>query len=452
MRTVTAADIDARLALDTPWCAGRPEPAEAMLPRRAFFESVRRRAERPGVTVLAGPRRVGKTVLARQIAADAATAGVPVAWASLESPLVSALPLDALVARFTAGQGAQAPLVVLDSVHRRPEWEAELAALPPGVRVLAVSALAPRTRPALVLPPLTFCEHLRLGGVERDLIEPMTFGRSGAGRTPVFVVRDIAALNGHFQRYLDVGGFPETVLLRPGGGDAAARLREELLPVLLHHDLPGLVGVGSSADLTRLFVLLARNNGREVSIEAIAEHAVLAKNTVRRYLDFLESAFLIHRMPRVHPEGGRFRRMRTFKVHLTAPGLHAALFGLPSPGGEERAALAESAVIGQWLAAPERPRLHFARLPEGMVDLVALDPESGRPAWACALPGTDESVGDPDAIGGLLRFAALNAPLRWIGATTGAVAALRAYDGVEVWHRPASQYCYEVGRRAADEA
>ena len=57
-----------------------------------------------------------------------------------------------------------------------------------------------------------------------------------------------------------------------------------------------------------------------------------------------------------------------------------------------------------------------------------------------------------EAVDALVRFAKLNAPLRWVGATTRTTAALKTHDGIEIWHRPAAQYCYEIGRRAADEA
>jgi len=461
MRILTETETMDRLALDNPWWGGgAPEADMAALPRRAFFEAFLRRLGRTEAApplVLAGPRRVGKTVLARQAIQrllETGTQAEDVAYAALDAPALQGMPLDRLVA-VMRGRAQGLGLVVLDAIQYVRGWEEQLpavAAAHPNARIVAItSGGARREAPAgcdeFVLPPLTFAEYLRLTGAERELIEPMFFGKG----TPMYVVHDVAALNARFLHYINGGGFPEALLLR-SHGDAARLLRTEVLGALLHQDLPGLAGIGGTAELNALFLLLARNTGREVSIEGIAERAGIAKNTIRRYLDYLEASFLIVRMARVHPEGGRFQRMRTFKIHLTAPCLYAALFGAVSPDDPVLPALAESAVVGQWLASKELARLHYARLPEGPVDLVSLSAESGRPSWACALAGTDAALVDGTTINGLIQFAKRNAPLRWVGATTHTLASLKPQDGVEVWHRPASQYCYEVGRRVADEA
>ncbi|HEY0833958.1 MAG TPA: AAA family ATPase [Azospirillum sp.] len=460
MRTLDEADVLARLALDNPWWrTGAVEADVAALPRRALFEAFFARVNRPADApplLLAGPRRVGKSVLIRQTVARLIDAGVDpraILYVPLDAPALHGVPLDRLVG---AARTPDRPgFLFLDGVHHLRDWEAAVAALAaaqPGLRIVASLAGggAPRPRDGVlfVLPPLTFCEYLRVTGAERDLIEPMFFGKG----PPMYVVRDVTALNERFVHYINGGGFPEAVLLRPAPGDAARHLRDGVLPALLHNDQPGLTGIASTPELNALFALLARNTGREVSIEAIAERAGIAKNTIRRYLDYLEAAFLIIRMGRVHPEGGRFQRMRTFKVHLSSPCLYAALFGPVAADDPLFPALAESAIIGQWLASADLPNLVYARLAEGAVDLVALSPDTGRPAWACALPGTDGSVDGDSTINGLIQFSRRNAPLRWIGATTRTQAALRPHDGVEIWHRPASQYCYEAGRRVADEA
>lgn len=84
------------------------------------------------------------------------------------------------------------------------------------------------------------------------------------------------------------------------------------------------------------------------------------------------------------------------------------------------------------------------------MDLIGLDADSLRPSWACALTGRDDSL-TGIGVEGLIAFARRNAPLRWLGAVTRTQAGLRRHDGLEVWHRPAGQYCYEVGRRVAEE-
>jgi predicted AAA+ superfamily ATPase len=477
MRVLSDADIAGRLALDNPWWRSADrEPDATALPRRAFFDSFFRCLTRPGPRplVLAGPRRVGKTVLLRQAVYRLMETGVPaasIAFIAVDAPVCHGVSLERLVTLARQATAMPEPgvpepgvpdpggVVILDGVHRRAGWETELAGLAsafPGLRIVAATACLPRPRgedgPAtlFVLPPLAFFEYLRLTGAERDLIEPMAFGRGG--RATITVVHDMAALNERFLHYLNAGGFPETVLLRPLHDDSGRLLRGVVLDALLHQDLPGIAGIGNPQELTALFALLARNIGREVSIEGLAEHGGIAKNTIRRYLDFLEAAFLIHRMDRLQPEGGRFLRMRSFRVYPACPSFHAALFGPIRADDAAFPALAATAIVGQWMASPEATRLYYARLPEGVVDLIGLVPGGDRPAWACAMPSTDQFLhGDP-AIRGLIQFARLNAPLGWLGATTRSQAGLRSHGGIELWHRPAAQICYEAGRRAAEEA
>lgn len=455
----TPSFLTERLALENPWWRGAGDP-DALLPRRDLFERLFRAVhERAGLVRLGGPRRVGKSVLIRQVVLRLLQAGLPpdgVAVVPWDAPALSALPLERLWAAVPPAGREGWRVLVLDGCQHRPTALAEalaLAAAHPDLCIVTVSALGGPAGADLVLPPLRFCEYLRLTGAEDELVEPVFLGR--AGRPGMYAVRDMAGLNRRFAAYINGGGFPEAVLLRQGG-DGGRILRERIADGLLRSDLPALCGLGDSAGLTALFVRLAGSSGQELTVEGLAEDTGLAKNTVRRYLDHLESAFLIVRMGRVHPAGERFRRMRSFKLHLTAPCLHTALFGPTAADSASFAALAEGAIVGQWLGSAERERLVFCRLAEGTVDLVGLSADDDRPVWACALPGSDESIAGENWIKGLIQFSMLNPGLRWLGATTRTTAALRPHplgDGrkVEVWHRPAAQYCYEAGRRIAAE-
>ena len=466
-------DARRRLLADNPQLTAPPgwrDPA-AFWPRRQIFDRVFNRLRdallRPDAAAplaLTGPRRVGKTVLLRQLADRLAETGAadPRAVLLLDAaaPALNGRDLVDAAGLLAAAAGEEPRVLLLDGAERRPDWPGELRRLRarfPQAALLAASALTPQGDDGaaglgglavMALPPLGFAEYLRLIGAEKNLLEPMRFG----GRT-MYAAPDPAALDRAFLAWLNGGGFPEIVLLPAashgaGGGTEAAGVR--LAGLMLDEGLAARRGVADPAELQALFVRLARNTGCESSVEELAAACGLAKNTVRRYLDYLESAGLLRRMPRVHPAGGRFRRMRTFKIHLTAPCLFAGLFGPVGPGHPALAALTETGVLAQWQGSAQQAGLHFARLPEGPVDLIGLDPDDGRPAWACALAGRDDSL-DGVGVEGLIAFARRNAPLRWLGATTRTKAGLRNHGGLEVWHRPAGQYCYEVARRVAEE-
>jgi predicted AAA+ superfamily ATPase len=97
------------------------------------------------------------------------------------------------------------------------------------------------------------------------------------------------ALNDAFWEYVNFGGFPK---------DAAMRV--------FHCDLAARSGIGDPRDLDKLFAILARNTASEVTIEKLVSAVGVAKNTLRKYLDFLEQAFLIRRLPRLDRDGKRF--------------------------------------------------------------------------------------------------------------------------------------------------
>ena len=109
----------------------------------------------------------------------------------------------------------------------------------------------------------------------------------------------------------------------------------------------------------------------EVSIEELAREAKIAKNTLRKYLDFLEGAWLIKRLHRVDKNAKRFQRAVAFKVYLTSTCWYSALFGPVYPGDAVYKRLVETAVFTQWLGAPERiSAMTYASWRSGKVDLV----------------------------------------------------------------------------------
>ncbi len=90
------------------------------------------------------------------------------------------------------------------------------------------------------------------------------------------------------------GSYPEVVTLRDN------KLREEYLRELiasyLFKDILALEGVRYADKLVRLLQLLAFQIGNEVSLAEIGRQLAMSKNTVERYLDLLEKAFVIFRL------------------------------------------------------------------------------------------------------------------------------------------------------------
>lgn len=111
MREISAPDIQARIGRDNPWWAesDRRTP-EAGYPRRVYFAPFKALALNFNVrraAVLLGPRRVGKTVMIKQVLHEAIADGFParnVLYASIDTPLYSSLTLEAAVVQFVCTQ------------------------------------------------------------------------------------------------------------------------------------------------------------------------------------------------------------------------------------------------------------------------------------------------------------------------------------------------------------
>jgi len=111
-------------------------------------------------------------------------------------------------------------------------------------------------------------------------------------------------------------------------GSAAAALKLRALP--------SLYGINDIQELNRLFATLAYNSGQEVSYEALSRTSGVAKNTIKKYIEYieyLEAAFLIVTVRRVDNNSKCFKRAVTLKVYLTNPSMRAALFEPVSDGG-----------------------------------------------------------------------------------------------------------------------
>jgi uncharacterized protein len=455
--------IARRLALDNPWWedVGAADPTLAW-PRRAYFAPlahlVRQSVQR--AVVLLGARRVGKTTLLRQLIHDATGAGDlgPVLYASVDAPTYSGLGLDDLLRLFEEVQPHDpraARLVVFDEVQYLPDWERHLKDLVdsyPQTRFVASgSAGAALKRKStesgagrftdFELPPLTFAEFLEFSNATDEVLDRS----SGSTR-----VLDIKRLNAHFVDYMNFGGYPEVVRNAAIRSDMERFVRNDIVQKVLLQDLPTLYGITNIPELNRLFTTVAYNSGQLISLEALSNNAGIAKPTIVKYLEYLEAAFLIVRMRRVDDTARRLQRERNFKVFLCNPSMRAALFGPLTAESEAIGALAETALVTQYLPAPLFSDLCFANWKRGEVDLVRVDPARQAPAWALEVKWSDGACSSENEWAPLMEFARKNG-LETIFMTSQTVSASSERGGIRRVVLPLAQLSYEIGRLAANQ-
>ncbi|SCA57205.1 conserved hypothetical protein [Candidatus Terasakiella magnetica] len=391
MQTYGVEAVKNRLLFDNPWWAlDEQTPQKFKLPpKRLFFKDFAHKIEQGEMgrsVVLSGPRRCGKTVMVRQMVArliETGTSPRHILLASLGAPTYWEAGLREILSLFIkrnqdTSEG-KTLYAFLDELQYMADWQEDLVEVAkefPQVRLIGVLSAGVSLPEELedndpgydisILPPLCFAEFLRFRGREQEL-----FGGDPAQHKLAFNQANLPALNKEFQYYINYGGFPESVLGKTQGAPSPLFVRDGMIDRLLHKDMASFYGINDLKGLSHLFALLAYNTGLEVSIEELARETKIAKNTLRKYLDFLESAWLIRRLHRVDKNAKRFQRAVAFKVFITSPSWYAALFGPVFPNDKVYPRLVETAVYSQWLGASHRiAALTYASWRGGKIDLV----------------------------------------------------------------------------------
>ena len=441
---------------------------------RAYFRSFKDLALNWNVhrsVILMGPRRVGKTVMLNQLIRQAVETGLSprhVLFASVDDPLLSGVALEQLLFLFedmTQHDHTDRRIVIFDEIQNLDNWEVHLKVLTdkyPNTRFIASGSAAATLRRRsqesgagrftdFFLPPLTFAEFLDFRNQAEKLIRP---NQTGQGLD--YATTDINLLNSEFVDYMNFGGYPETVLEQEVRQDAYYHLRRYVIDEVLNHDLAGLYGIQDIREVNKLLMTITFSSGQEISIDSISKNLGLARNTVIRYLDYLEAAFLIARVRRIDDTGRTFKRTSRIKVYITNPSMRAAFFGpLSEENGPEFGHLVETAVLGHYHQYDFRHSVHYARYNSGRkgsleVDFVRVDSGSLLPLEICEVKWSDRYAGNPARLVGLVDFAKKMRKQIPINALTRTVSSTNVYDGIKVRHYPCALYCYQVGLEAIE--
>lgn len=260
-----------------------------MITRRHYLETIRERLKSFPVVSVLGPRQVGKTTLAQEIAGEQ-----PSHFFDLED--VDAL---ARLAEPKAALERLEGLVVLDEVQRKPELFALLRVLADRKPVKARFLLTGSASPSLVR------------GVSESL----------AGRVALV---DVAGFNleevgeGEWRTLWWRGGFPLAFL---AATDAASRQwQEEFVRTLLERDMPQLGITIAAAALRRFWTMLTHYHAQIWKGSELARSLGASEPTMRKYLDLLSSTFMVRQLAPWHENVGK-RQVKAPKVYLRDSGL-----------------------------------------------------------------------------------------------------------------------------------
>lgn len=469
----TEKQIYNRLRIDNPWWQkGEIRADYKTLSPRAYLEIFFTLVWKSGVRrsiILMGPRRVGKTVMIYHTIQRLIDEGVPannIIYISVETPIYNAIDLESLMnmamsANGKSAVGTEQYYVFFDEVQYLKDWEIGLKSLIDtyyNIRFVASGSAAAALKKSSIesgagrfsdfsLPPLTFYEYIHLRHQEHLLKESSLMWNNH--RTHSFEATDIGQLNTTFIDYINYGGYPEVAFNTEIQADPGQYIRHDIIDKVLLRDLPSLYGISDVQELNSLFTMIAYHSGNEFSFESLSQNSGVKKDTLRKYLQYLEAAFLVKTIHRTDNTAKRYQREHNFKLYLTNPSLRCALFAPITADDDEIGSMVETAVYAQWI-----PRLGadiaYANWREGRntmgeVDIVGVNVAKQKPDWAVEVKWTDRYFEKPNELTSLRSFMTTNGLTQAL-VTTMSQSGLTSTEWGNLQFMPTACYAYIVGK------
>jgi predicted AAA+ superfamily ATPase len=472
---IPAHRIIERLRYENPWWVTKtiPETFKAMSKRLyfdLFFPHVLEEEVRRAV-VLMGPRRVGKTVMLFHCIQELVESKInpqKLFFVGIDNPIYVNLALEDILLLYQKAMSLNdlnGCYIFFDEIQYLKDWERHLKVLVdsyPETKFIVSGSAAAALKwystesgagrfTDFLLPPLTFQEYIHLKHLNHLMYDS---GIEYDGKSIVYsLTHDLKELNNEFLNYINFGGYPEVVLSERIQSDMGRFIKNDIVDKVLLRDLPSLYGIRDVQELNRFFTYLAYNTGNEFSYESMCRESGIKKDTLKKYLEYLEAAFLIKVLNKVGLNAKRLKRVTKFKVYLTNPSLRTALFSPVSETDPEMGNLVETAILSQWMHR-EQLDLTYARWKEGRaegeVDLVLVDGKNYKPVWGVEIKWSDRFFDKPKELKSLKKFCLEN-DLNAAVVTSINESGTQELDGVSLTFIPASIYTYNVGQNTLQQ-
>ncbi len=466
LNKVTKDQIIDRIKFENPWwITGQIEEDYNEMPRRLYFDLFAPLAYEKDIRralVLMGPRRVGKTVMLHHLVQDLLKNSVnpqKIVFITIENPIYNNYSLEDLFTYSKQASGmndSKEWYVIFDEIQYLKEWEVHLKSLVDSYRDTkfivsgsATAALKYKSNESgagrftdFMLPPLTFNEYIKLKDLERIII-PSQINWGGNIQT-FYSSTHIEELNKHFLDYINFGGYPEVIFSEKIQQNPGRYIRQDIVDKVLLRDLPSLYGIRDVQELNSFFTTITYNTGNEFSFETLNIQSGVPKILIKKYIEYLEAAFLVKQVKRIDQSGKRFKRENFFKLYLTNPSLRSALFSPLSPNDNLLGNMVETAIYSQWMHR-EWFTPWYARWQNGEVDMIGLSDQSLKPLWALEIKWSNRYYEKPSELKSLISFCK-RCKLKTALVTSIDKEGVIEYDGIKLHFVPASAYAYTIGR------
>lgn len=271
-----------------------------ILIKRAIYQTLEDHLSSKAITVIIGPRQVGKTTLAKKLQAFLKDQGRPTLFFNLdiEDDQRYFTSQEVLLQKIRLEAGSEHVTVFIDELQRKKNAGLFLKglfdqALPIKfvvtgsgsleLRANVSESLAGRKR-VFEIHPVSFIEYFHYRTNYRyEQKEKAYFELEGTG-----------AGFGLLQEYLSFGGYPNVIL--------AETIEEkkltiaELFTAYLDKDIRGLLNIQHDAAFVLLFRLIADRAGKPVNFSGLANEVNLSVATLVKYLHYAEETYIVKRL------------------------------------------------------------------------------------------------------------------------------------------------------------
>ena len=451
-RSLSQQDLAAGLKKYNPWWR-QQRSYTSWLKKRVFFKDFKalvfnKKIQR--AIVLLGPRRIGKTVMLHQLISHALKTGQfssnNILFVSIDDPIYHNQSLEQIIDLFKTSVKPRAQakkLVIFDEVQYLKNWEYHLKVLVdkyPNIKFIASgSSAAALKRQSMesgagrftdfFLPPLTFKEFIIFSG-------------------RIDCKKNIKKLNAAFIDYINFGGYPEPIFNKEIQKNIKKFIGRDIVDKILLKDLPNLYGIQDIQELNNLLTMTAFNSGQEINLEDLSKRSGIAKNTIQKYLQYLESAFLIKKVYRIDDSARRLKRARHFKVYLTNPSMYSALFGEIKSTDAHIGRLIETAVFSQYVHSEYllEHNVYYAKWKKNNiafeVDLVQTN-ERYKPISLLEIKWSDRPYNHINELKGVIKLAEKH-HLNHVHVASKTITKTVKHKNLKIIFKPCSILCCEI--------
>ena len=285
--------------------------------RLAYYEAMKMLKHKTirRFTVLSGARRVGKTTIMYQMIENLVEEGVNpknILYVSFDNPIVKMIDVETVLSIYESLYPLEdTKYVFMDEIQYTEHWELWMKVIYDSrkdIRLTATGSSSPILEKGstdsgtgrwsvLKIPTMSFYEYCCLLKIEESTI-PDSVKLTSLVKMSNSEIGDImsrfSTLEGHFNRYLMIGGFPELVL--SDDDDYAQRmLREDVVDKVIKRDVLTLFNIRSPLLMEKLFLYLCMNSTEIFSITTAAKELEnTSVSTIEGYLEALEMSNLIY--------------------------------------------------------------------------------------------------------------------------------------------------------------